>query len=196
MSTTLSRVAIVCVAGAAVAVLAAGGCSNYRESGGESRPSTYLGTDAERTIAAFKRDDPTLARFFDKSHAFIVIPKVTKGGLIAGAASGEGVVYQPELGQPPRLVGYATLTQVTVGAQVGGQSYSEVVFIQDAATFNRFKRGQTEFAANASAVIAKSGGGASNDYEQGVAVFVRSLEGIMAEAAIGGQSFKYRPAAD
>ncbi|MBL8756866.1 MAG: hypothetical protein JNK35_00375 [Phycisphaerae bacterium] len=171
-----------------------GGCSNYRDSGGEPQPAVYLDSSAQRTIEAFKQTDPSLARFFDKSHAFVVIPKVTKGAVLAGAASGEGVVYQPQPGQAPKIVGYATLTQVTIGAQLGGQSYSEILFIQDAATFSNFKLGKTEFAANASAVLAKSGGGATNDYNQGVAVFVKPIEGVMAEAAIGGQSFKYRAA--
>ncbi len=86
------------------------------------------------------------------------------------------------------------MTQITVGAQIGGQAYSELMFIQDAPTFNRFKLSQTEFAANASAVIAKSGAGATNDYDHGLAVFVKPKEGVMAEAAIGGQKYRFRAA--
>ncbi|MGD9690950.1 MAG: hypothetical protein AB7K52_08510 [Phycisphaerales bacterium] len=169
-------------------------CSNYRSSGGETRAAAYLESEAQRTIDSFRRMDPTMSRFFDRAYAMVVIPKVTKGAIGVGAASGEGIVYRNELGQPPRLVGYANMTQVTVGAQLGGQSYREILFIQDAATLSRFRMGETEFAANASAVIATSGSAASNDYVQGIAVFVQPIEGVMAEAAIGGQSFDYRDA--
>jgi lipid-binding SYLF domain-containing protein len=164
-------------------------CSNYKESGGESNPNAYLQSSAQRAIDNFKRDDASLQRFFDQAHAYVVFPEIAKGAVGIGAANGEGVVYQNG-----SVIGFGTMTQVTVGAQIGGQKYSEIVFIQDAPTLDRFKRGETKFAANASAVIAKSGAGASNDYSQGVAVFVRPISGAMAEAAIGGQSFTYRPA--
>lgn len=166
----------------------AGGCSGYRQSGGSADPATYLGDRASSTIKAFRDADPSIARFFDTAHAYAVFPEIAKGGFIAGAASGEGVVYRGG-----SVVGYAKMTQVTVGAQVGGQAYSQIVFMQDAATFERFTQNRTDFAATASGVIVKSGGAAANDYNQGVAVFVRPLGGAMAEAAIGGQKFTYRP---
>ena len=171
-----------------VAALAAS-CSNYRDSGGESNPSAYLDDQASRTISDFRGADTTMGRFFDQAYAYAVFPKITKGGAGIGAANGEGVVYQGA-----RVVGYATVTQVTVGAQLGGQTFSEIVFFQDATSFNNFKAGQTEFSANASAVAAKSGAGAANDYAGGVAVFTIPRAGLMAEATIGGQKFRFRPA--
>jgi lipid-binding SYLF domain-containing protein len=164
------------------------GCSGYRESGGSADPATYLSEQSQSAIAAFKAADPTMAKFFDTAHAYAVFPEIAKGGFIAGAASGEGVVYRGG-----SVVGFAKMTQVTVGAQVGGQAYSQIVFMQDAATFERFTQNRTDFAATASGVIAKAGGAAANDYNQGVAVFVRPLGGAMAEAAIGGQKYTYRP---
>jgi hypothetical protein len=173
----------------ALAAGIAGGCSNYRSSGGEDKPQVYLADKAKTTLDEFKRNDPTLSKFFDKATAYAVFPEVAKGAAGIGAASGEGVVYQNGA-----VVGYATLDQVTVGAQLGGQSFSELVFFQDAATFSNFKAGKTEFSANTSAVFAKSGAGAANDYAHGVAVFVIPRAGAMLEASIGGQKFKFRAA--
>lgn len=168
--------------------LAGGGCSGYRDSGGEADPGNYLSNQSSATVTVFKTTDPTINKFFDNAHAYAVFPSIAKGGLGIGAANGEGVVYEKGM-----IVGYASVTQVTIGAQIGGQSFRQIVFFQDAATFEGFKRGQTEFAANASAVAAKSGAAASNDYANGVAVFVIPTAGLMAEASIGGQKFKFRP---
>jgi lipid-binding SYLF domain-containing protein len=176
----------------AAGLIVAGGtlpaCSNYRDSGGEVSPNAYLQSQAQRTIETYRQEDPSLQRFFDQSNAMVVFPEIGKGGVGIGAANGEGVVYQNGV-----VVGFAEMTQVTLGLQLGGQKYSEILFVQDALTFNRFKRGETKFAANASAVIARSGAGSTNDYNQGVAVFVKPISGAMAEAAIGGQTFTFRP---
>ena len=50
------------------------------------------------------------------------------------------------------MIGAAERTQVTIGAQLGGQGYSEIVFFKDQAALDDFKRNNLEFAANASAV--------------------------------------------
>jgi hypothetical protein len=49
------------------------------------------------------------------------------------------------------------------------------------------------FGANANAIIATAGAGASAPFRDGVAVLVRPLTGAMAEASLGGQNFKFIP---
>jgi lipid-binding SYLF domain-containing protein len=78
-----------------------------------------------------------------------------------------------------------------VGLQAGAQTFSQVVFFKDEAALDRFKKNKFEFTANASAVAAKAGASTNADYRSGVAVFTRAEEGVMAEAAIGSQKFKY-----
>lgn len=176
------------ICGMVVAVLLAGapGCSTYRDTAGQTAVTREQ--LADRAIADFRAADPSIERFFQSAHAWAVFPEIGKGGAIIGGAAGDGVVYQGG-----RVVGYSTMRQLTVGAQIGGQSYSQIIFFQDAPAFARFRENRTDFAANASAVIAKSGAAATNDYTQGLAIFVRPLQGVMAEAAIGGQKFEYRP---
>ncbi len=165
------------------------GCSTYRESGGTGIDA-YDVAQAEGSVRRFKQRDPTLQKFFDKANGYAVFPSVTKGAAVIGAAHGDGgVVF--EKGQ---AVGYSEVTQVTLGAQIGGQSFAELIFFENKPTLDSFKRGNLEFAANASAVGATAGAGTSSDFANGVAVFTMTNGGLMLEAAIGGQQFTYRAA--
>jgi lipid-binding SYLF domain-containing protein len=165
------------------------GCSSYKSTGGN--PGDEL-IQREREAAAavdrFRQTDPTMQRFFETAAGYAVFPRVTKGGAGIGAAHGRGVVY--ENGQ---VIGYASMTQGTLGFQLGGQSYSQIIFFQDAATFDTFKQSNLEFAAQASAVAAAHGASADADFAYGVAVFTLARGGLMFEASIGGQKFAYTP---
>lgn len=142
--------------------------------------------DAETAKAAFLKDDPSMAELFSSAHGYILLPNVGKGGFGIGGAAGSGVVYEGG-----SLVGFARMTQVTIGFQAGGQAYSEVVFFEDQAAFDRFKENKIEMSAQVSAVAAASGASANAKYVEGVAVFTRTKGGLMYEASVGGQQFKY-----
>jgi hypothetical protein len=81
----------------------------------------------------------------------------------------------------------------TIGAQIGGQDYSEVIFFKDKSALDRFKRGEAAFQAGGSAVAAGAGASAAVDYKDGVAVFAFGAEGLMLEGVIGGQTFSFDP---
>jgi len=142
---------------------------------------------AKVALDRFKQEDPSADKFLSNANAYAVFPTVGKGGAVVGGAYGHGVVYQN--GQQ---VGYCNLTQASVGAQLGGQEFSELVVFQSPEAFNRFKNNQLSFTGNASAIVAKSGAAATAKYDNGVAVFTRSDAGLMAEAALAGQRFTYR----
>ncbi len=144
--------------------------------------------EAKETIQVFKKADPGIAKFFSGSVGYVVFPTVGKGAIGVGGAHGSGILF--EKGKP---VGEATLTQVTIGFQLGGQSYSEVVFFQNAGTLGDFKKGKFELAAQASAVAASAGASANAKYTRGVAVFTVEKGGLMYEASVGGQKFNYEP---
>ncbi len=91
------------------------------------------------------------------------------------------------------VVGYCKVAQGTIGAQIGGQKYYELIFFQNDSTLSTFKEGSMEFSAQASAVAAAEGAATNADYEHGVAVFTKPRSGLMAEASIGGQKFSYQP---
>src|SRR5262245_7242557 len=131
--------------------------------------------------------DPALDALVKRGHGYALFPDVGKAGLGVGGAYGRGVVY--ERGQH---IGYADLTQGTIGAQVGGQSLSELLVFEHKAALDRFKAGEVGFAAGASAVVLKSGVATNPNFIDGVAVIVQPVGEVMAEATIGGQQLTYR----
>ncbi len=143
--------------------------------------------DSEEAKAAFLNDDPDMVSFFENSFGYIILPNVGKGGFGVGGAAGNGVAFEQGT-----HIGFARMTQVTIGFQAGGQAYSEVVFFESKEAFDRFKEGKIEMAAQVSAVAAASGASLNAEYVEGVAVFTRTKKGLMYEASVGGQQFKFR----
>mgnify|MGYP003525687021 CR=1 FL=1 len=105
-------------------------------------------------------------------------------------AAGTGCLYQGG-----GIIGQAKLVQVTVGLQLGGQSYAEVIFFQNDDVIAAFKRNSFEMSAQMSAVAAASGASANAKYRQGVLVFTVAKGGLMYEASVGGQKFTFKPLA-
>jgi lipid-binding SYLF domain-containing protein len=120
----------------------------------------------------------------------VVFPTIAKGGFVVGGAGGDGVLFVG--GQP---VGTANMGQASIGAQLGGQTYSEIIFFQNAATLNDFKKSNFTLAAQASAVALSAGAAANASYQDGVSVFTASKTGLMYEASVGGQKFTFHPLA-
>lgn len=147
-----------------------------------------LRAQSKQAIDDFKRADPSIATFFANSAGFAVFPDVGKGGFIVGGARGKGIVY--EKGNP---IGRATMTQASIGAQAGGQTFSQVIFFETPGALSDFKTGKFEMSADISAVAASEGASKSAKYKQGVAVFTLSKRGLMVQASVGGQKFKFEP---
>ena len=144
-------------------------------------------SDVAAVIQKFKEKDPGLAKVFADARGYAVFPTVGKGGIGLGAARGKGYVYQRG-----RLIGRSTLTQVSIGLQLGGQVYSEVVFLKDAAALDNFKRGRLKLDAQASAVALTARASADLAYRNGVAIVTMAKGGLMYEASVGGQKFSYK----
>jgi lipid-binding SYLF domain-containing protein len=122
----------------------------------------------------------------DKAYGHAVFPKIGKGGVIVGGAYGRGIVYEQG-----GMIGYADMTQASVGAQLGGQTYSEIIAFENKEALERFKQNRLALSANLSAVIVESGAAKAARYTDGVAVFVMPRAGAMAEASVGGQKFTF-----
>jgi lipid-binding SYLF domain-containing protein len=144
--------------------------------------------DARATIAKFKEKDPTLGKVFAEAYGYAVFPTVGKGGLGIGAARGKGFVYEHG-----KLIGRSTLTQVTIGFQLGGQAYSEVVFLKDKDAMDSYKRGRLKLDGQASAVAVTARAALDLAYRDGVAIVTMAKGGLMYEASVGGQKFSFKP---
>lgn len=139
-----------------------------------------------QTVATFKQKDPGINRFFKNSYAYAVFPTVGKGGIGIGGAYGTGRVYQHG-----KFTGTAKLTQVSIGFQLGGQAYSEIIFFQNKSSYRRFIDGNLKIGAQVSAVAVNKGAAANASFNQGVAIFTATKGGLMYEASVAGQVFEF-----
>ena len=132
----------------------------------------------------------------------------SKGGLVVGAAHGDGRVYKKG-----RYIGDTSLTQLSIGFQAGGQAYSEIIFFENEAALKSFTSGNFEFGADASAFaitasadakagtsgasagasVTKDNAATAGKYYKGMAVYTVAKGGLMFEAAVAGQKFNYKP---
>jgi lipid-binding SYLF domain-containing protein len=158
-------------------------------------------------IKTFKQS-PKSSKFFAKSYGYAVFPDIGKAGFIVGGEHGDGHVFEHG-----RLVGTASLTQVSVGAQAGAKEYTEIIFFHNKEDFEKFRGGDFQVAgsveataitlnASASAGTTTSSTAASTTkdnaatgggFNNGVAVFVITKGGLMAGIAVGGQKIKFEP---
>ncbi|MCG9722413.1 lipid-binding SYLF domain-containing protein [Shewanella sp. Isolate7] len=170
-------------------------------------PMTLAADSYSETIANFKKA-PDTQKFFNSAYGYAVFPTVGKGGIGIGAAYGKGRVYKGGV-----HTGDSSLSQLSIGFQLGGQAYSEIIFFKDAKSYQEFTSGSFEFGATASAVAinvganaqvgttgnsagaGKSGSNkaASAAYINGMAIFTAAKGGLMYEAALAGQSFTFEP---
>jgi lipid-binding SYLF domain-containing protein len=142
--------------------------------------------DSHTAKAEFIKSDPLMKGLFEKASGYVIFPNVGKAGFGVGGAAGNGVVYEHN-----KMVGMAKLSQLSIGFQAGGQAYREVIFFESKKELERFKDSRFEFSAQASAVAVTEGVSANVKYTNGVMVFTMQKGGLMYEASIGGQKFKF-----
>lgn len=152
----------------------------------EPDTNNRLELDVKRAIIDIKKADPGIETFFENAAGYAVFPTVGKGGFVIGGAYGKGLVIVNE-----QVDGYTTMSQATVGFQLGGQKYAQFVFFRDQVALEHFKRGNFEFGAQASAVAITAGASADANYDSGVVVFTQAGGGLMFEGSVGGQKFTY-----
>ena len=171
--------------------------------------SSAWASDDSAAIESFRAAGES-GNFFKNSYGYAIFPTIGKGGIGIGGAHGNGSVYAQGVKK-----GTSSMTQVTIGFQLGGQAFSQIIFFEDEHAFKSFTSGNFEFSAQASAVAitagvsaeANTGGGtssgvsggrndastASGGYRKGMAIFTIAKGGLMYEAAIGGQKYSYTP---
>lgn len=169
--------------------------------------AAFAADSYNKAIDNFKQA-PDTQEFFNTAYGYAIFPTVGKGGIGIGAAYGKGRVYQGGT-----HTGDTSLSQLSIGFQLGGQAYSEIIFFKNAAAYEEFTSGSFEFGATASAVAinvganaqigttgnsagaGQSGGSrtAKASYVNGMAIFTAAKGGLMYEAALAGQSFTFEP---
>ena len=159
------------------------------------------------TINVFKKSE-AVQPFFKNAYGYAVFPTVGKAGIGIGGSYGTGQVYQGG-----KVTGEVSLVKASIGWQLGGQAFSQMIFFKDKRAYDEFTSGEFEFDATASAVAITAGAqakagtegtsaGASagpatgkqakTSYHKGMVVFTHTKGGLMYEAAIGGQKFNFK----
>jgi lipid-binding SYLF domain-containing protein len=159
------------------------GCATVPKNSAER---SALHAQADATIQDMVARDPSLRTTLNRSVGYVVFPSIGQGGFIVGGASGRGVVY--EYGRP---IGFARLSQASVGALAGGQTYSELVVFNDRTAFDRMRAGRLTFGADTSAVMINTGAAASARFANGYSVFVHPRGGAMLNLSLTGQRIRF-----
>jgi len=146
--------------------------------------------DAQEVTAAITnfKTDADIAKWFNTAYGYAVFPSITKAAVVVGGAGGSGRVFEKGA-----YVGDVKVSQASIGASLGGESFAEVIFFETKAALDKFKGSEWEMAAGMSAVAATSGKSKDAKYTDGVAVFTQAKKGLMADVSVGGQKFKYTP---
>ena len=151
--------------------------------------------------------DAGISSMFNSAYGYALFPTIGKAGFIIGGAYGKGRVYEQS-----KHIGNTAMTQATVGFQLGGVGFSQVVFFQDKRALTEFMNGNFEFGAEAQATAITAAAGASantagssatasggknnastagGSYNKGMATFTITKGGLMYEATVGGQKFSF-----
>ncbi len=162
--------------------------------------------DYSSTINVFK-DSPAVKTFFNNAYGYAVFPNIGKAGFVVGGSYGTGQVYKGG-----KVTGKSSVIKGSIGFQVGGKVFSQIVFFQDKRAYNEFTGGNFEFDATAQAVVItagaeaqtgtagnsagasagpKTGIQAKTSYTKGMATFVHAKGGLMYEFSVGGQKFTF-----
>jgi lipid-binding SYLF domain-containing protein len=147
-----------------------------------------LDDQVKDAIQLFKSDSTNVAKLFDTAYGYAVLPSVGKGAVGIGAAAGGGEVFEHG-----KLIGTCEMSQVTVGAQLGGQEYAEVIFFETKGALEGMKVDEWAMSAGVNAVAAAESASADAKYKNGVQVFTIAKSGLMFEASVGGQKFRFYP---
>jgi lipid-binding SYLF domain-containing protein len=148
-----------------------------------------LHKDVQAALTAIRERNQGVGGQLEKAYGYAVFPALGGARAVLGAATGKGEVFEQG-----KLVGYSQLVQVTIGVQLGGQTFTEVVLFSDKAALDLFKQGRVSFAANAAAVIVKAGAVATTNYK-GLETLAFSEGGLLIELGLGAQKFYFKPAA-
>jgi lipid-binding SYLF domain-containing protein len=147
-----------------------------------------LESTSDSAMNSFMAANPNLHQDVTSAVGYAIFPEIKKAGLLAGGSYGRGEFYEHGV-----RTGYCDMTSGSVGMQAGVEAYRELILFQTDAAMNRFKSGQFAAAGNASAVAMDSGTATAARYTDGVAVLAMTKGGLMAEASIGGQNFRFTP---
>ena len=176
----ISLIITVCLLLVAPSIFAEGGTTKDAEKA--------LHIEVENALKLLMAEDSTFGDKLNETYAYVVFPSITKAGFILGGSGGSGEVYKKE-----KRIGRAKLAAGSIGAQIGGQVFIEVILFEDKNAFEMFTLNKMKLSAQVTAVAISEGAAMNAKFEDGVAVIILAKGGLMAEASVGGQKLTYIP---
>lgn len=171
---------------AAAALTLGGACATAPRTADE-KADLYV--EADRTLGMMRSRDPGLGELLNRSAGYVVFPNIGKGAFVAGGAYGRGILYESG-----RRRGFVELNQASIGAQIGAQSFSELIVFTSPLDVSKLKMGDFSMGANVSAVVLTTGAAAAVEANAGTFVFIVPRGGVMAELSVNGQKLNFEPA--
>ena len=146
--------------------------------------------DVADAVAAFKASDKALPKWFDTSYGYVVFPNIAKGAVGRRRRQWR----RPGSSRRPAYVGDGGgVTQVTVGAQLGGQSFSEVIFFENPRNARSVQGEPLRDDRRPERRRGRPRARLRTRNIRRASPYSRSSQGLMAEASVGGQKFKFTP---
>ena len=130
------------------------------------------------------RAEKDLEIYFKNAYAYVIFPRIIKVGFGIGGAGGLGEIYEDN-----KLIGCSKLSQAKIGFIWGGNSYSQIIFLQNKEVLDKFMEGKFEFGADASGQFFTKGGGVIASFKDGMAISTLTIRGLGYDASLAGQAF-------
>lgn len=156
----------------------------------EAELGPIIHDDVLAALQRLKEQHAHVAKAIDEAYGYAIVPSIGRASAVLGGAYGVG-----EFVEQGRVIGYASIVQLTIGVQLGGETFHQIVLFHSADEIKRFKAGKLAFAANASVALVKAGAEAAKGFGDGTRTFLFSEGGLLLSFAIGGQKLSYHKAA-
>ena len=124
--TNWTRRGFIATAGASLTTACAGGT--------ESRKRFKIDANVDAALRQMESEIPFTASLLDNAVGTLVMPKISKGGLIFGGSYGEGSLL---VGSAP--VDYYNIVAGSWGLQIGVQQVAQVLFFMDENALQKFR---------------------------------------------------------
>lgn len=144
-----------------------------------------VNASAEEVLQEFFKMEGARA-LFDRAAGYAIF-EVTKAGLGASGAGGNGVAVNKSTGQRA----YMRMGSAGVGFTFGLSRYDIVILFENAAKLDAFTKGGWDSAATAQAAAGTSGAQVASSFFDGVAYYQIGRRGLMASADVSGTRFWY-----
>jgi lipid-binding SYLF domain-containing protein len=130
-------------------------------------------------------DVPGCNEAAEKAQGMLVFPKVTKGAVIVGGSYGEGALIVDD-----KTEGYYSTAAASIGLQLGGESYSQIIMFTTREALDTF-RNSSGWEAGGNAKVTMIDQGTAADVgriiaDNPVVAFIFGQKGLMGDLSVQG----------